>query len=113
MDWRSEATREALAVLKRTARQRATITYSDLVAEIHAIPLEPDSKVLAEILDKISTDSDAQGKGMLSAVVVHKDSDDLPGPGFFALAKKLGRDTSDKLAFHSAEIHRVHRSMRP
>lgn len=113
MDWRSEAAAEALAVLKRTARKQAIITYSDLVAEIHAVPLEPASKVLAEILDEISTESDAQGEGMLSAVVVHKDSNDLPGPGFFALARKLGRDTSDELAFHAAEIHRVHQSMRP
>ena len=110
MTWRSEARAEARALLERTARNRSTTTYSALVAEIRAVPLDPNSKVLAEILDEISTESDATGKGMLSAVVVHKDDDDLPGPGFFALAKQLGRDTSDKLAFHSAEVRRVHES---
>ena len=36
------------------------------------------------------------GRGMLSVIVVHKVGDMQPGPGFFQLAKKLGRDTSDK-----------------
>jgi hypothetical protein len=47
---------------------------------------------------------------MLSAVVIHKGDDYLSGPGFFKLGRELGRDTSDKLAFHSAELRRVHDS---
>ena len=34
---------------------------------------------------------------MLPVIVVHKVGDMQPGPGFFQLAKKLGRDTSDIL----------------
>ncbi len=45
---------------------------------------------------------------MLSAVVIHKGDDYLPGPGFFTLGRELGRDTSDKLSFHSKELNRVH-----
>ena len=44
---------------------------------------------------------------MLSAVVIHKGDDYLPGPGFFALGRELSRETSDKLSFHSAELTRV------
>jgi hypothetical protein len=50
-----------------------------------------------------------KGWGMLSAVVIHKGDDYLSrGPGFFKLGRELGRDTSDKLAFHSAELRKVH-----
>ena len=37
----------------------------------------------------------AAGRGMLSVIVVHKQGDMQPGPGFFELAQRLGRDTSD------------------
>jgi len=37
------------------------------------------------------------GRGMLSVIVVHKEGDMQPGPGFFELAGELGRDTSDIL----------------
>ena len=49
-----------------------------------------------------------QGHGMLSAIVVHATDDYLPGPGFFKLADTLGLAASDKIAFHAAELHRVH-----
>jgi hypothetical protein len=110
MDRQGRATAEARAVLERVARRRSAITYSELVDKIHAIHLEPDSKLLAQILDEISTKSHGERDCMLSAVVIHKDSDDLPGPGFFSLAEALGRNPSDKVAFHAAEIHRVHKS---
>jgi hypothetical protein len=110
VDQRDEAVAEAQAILERVARTRSAITYSDLVRMINAIPLEPDSQLLAGILDEISRASDEKRGCMLSAVVIHKDSDDLPGPGFFALATSLGRQVPDRLAFHSSEIARVHQS---
>lgn len=108
MDRKAQAAEEARATLTRVARRGSAITYSELVREIEAMPLEPDSKVLAAILDEISRTSNQELVCMLSAVVVHKGSDELPGPGFFALATSLGRDITDKLAFHAAEIARVH-----
>ena len=80
MDWREQAIAEARAALERTARQRSVITYSDLVDEISAAPIEPDSKILAEILDKISRASEESHSCMLSAVVVHKGGNKLPAP---------------------------------
>ncbi len=51
-----------------------------------------------------------KGVGMLSAVVIHKGDDYLPGSGFFKLGRELGRDPSDEVAFHTAELQRVHDS---
>ncbi len=45
---------------------------------------------------------------MLSVIVVHKSGDMQPGPGFFDLAKKLGRDTSDILKCCVGELKKVH-----
>jgi hypothetical protein len=45
---------------------------------------------------------------MLSAVVVHKHGDMQPGPGFFELAKALGRDVRDPLVCWVAEFNKVH-----
>ena len=45
---------------------------------------------------------------MLSVIVVHKSGDMQPGPGFFELAKKLGRNTSDILQCWVSELKKVH-----
>jgi len=72
------------------------IPYSELVSRIGTICMEPDSYALAHMLGEVSEEEDAVGRGTLSVIVVHKDGDMQPGPGFFQLAKKLGRNTSDK-----------------
>ena len=89
---------------------RGMISYSDLVARIDSIHMEPDSFALAHMLGEVSEAENAAGRGMLSVIVVHKDGDMQPGLGFFELAKKLGRDTSDKTACWVEELRRVHRS---
>jgi hypothetical protein len=45
---------------------------------------------------------------MLSVIVVHKAGDMQPCPGFFELAKELGRDTSDVLKCWVEELKKVH-----
>lgn len=47
---------------------------------------------------------DVERRGMLSVVVVHKDGDGKPAPGFFKMARELGRDTSDEVAFWIEEL---------
>jgi hypothetical protein len=103
-----DARAEAHNALRGVARRRETITYGELVAGIQALQLDPHGGVLAQILDEISTEEHNQGHGMLSAVVIHATDDYLPGPGFFKLADTLGLSASDKVAFHAAELHRVH-----
>ena len=60
------------------------------------------------LLGQIPSEEDAAGRGMLTVIVVHKVGDMQPGPGFFELAKSLGRDTRDPLKCWVDELHHVH-----
>jgi hypothetical protein len=106
-DWEA-AKKDMREILVERARLRGMIPYSDLVSRIETIRMEPDSFALAHMLGEISEAEDAAGRGMLSVIVVHKDGDMQPGPGFFQLAKKLGRNTSDKTTCWVEELRRVH-----
>jgi len=57
---------------------------------------------------EISAEENAAGQGMLSAVVVYKSGDMQPGPGFFELAERLGKDTPDILRCWVKELKRVY-----
>ena len=107
-DWNAakEEMREALA---ERAKVRGMIPYSELVNQVTTISLEPNSYALAAMLGEISAEEDEAGRGMLTVIVVHKEGDMQPGPGFFELAGDLGRDTSDILKCWVDELHTVHR----
>jgi hypothetical protein len=75
---------------------------------MNAFPLQPHDPRLFHLLGEISSEEDAAGRGMLTVIVVHKVGDMQPGPGFFELAKLLGRDTTDPLRCWVDELHRVH-----
>jgi hypothetical protein len=104
------AKEETTRILCERASAKTTISYSELVQQVETVRLEPDSNALAAILGEISTEEDEAGRGMLSVVVVHKDGDKMPGPGFFDLAKRLGRETTDKLAAWATEMDAVQRA---
>jgi hypothetical protein len=106
-DWQ-RAKEEMKQVLIESAKLCQTITYSDLVPKIKAIDLPRNSPAFWNMLGEISTEEDAAGRGMLTAIVVHGQGDALPGAGFFRLGKKLGRDTSDKRACWIEELKRVY-----
>ena len=97
---RAEA-RQAMIAL---AARRRVIAYSDLVVEIRSLDLEPQGDRLAHLLGEISTAEHEAGRGMLTVVVVHKQGDQMPGPGFFQLARSLGHDTKDREAFWIGEL---------
>ena len=107
-DW-NRAKEEMCELLVERAKLRGMMPYSELVSQVTAISLEPNSYALADMLGEISTEEDSAGRGMLSVIVVHKIGDMQPGPGFFDLAKRLGRDTSDILKCWVDELHAVHR----
>ena len=102
------AKQEARAKLVEIARQRGRIPYSELVTHIHSISIDQHDPRLAHFLGEISEAEDTAGRGMLTAVVTHKSGDMQPGPGFFELAKRRGRDTSDILRCWVTEFNRVH-----
>lgn len=110
VDAHEQAVVEIRRVLERVASIRGTVPYSEVVSQVTAMHLEPDSRLFADMLDEVSRQTDGEGLGMLSAVVIHKRDDYLPGGGFFKLGRELGRDPSDRVAFHIAELHRVHDS---
>lgn len=105
--WKA-AKAEIRQILIERAKLRGMIPYSELVYQIHSVTLNPESYALFEMLGEISWEEDKAGRGMLSVIVVHKSGDMQPGPGFFKLAKKLGRDTSDILSCWIAELKKVH-----
>jgi hypothetical protein len=102
------AKEEARALMIGRAKVRGMIPYSDLVSRIESIRLDAHDQRLFHMLGEISSEEDAQGRGMLTVVVVHKQGDMQPGPGFFELAQHLGRDTRDILKCWVDELHRVH-----
>lgn len=102
------AKKQAINVLIEVARRRGRIAYSELVAQITALSLEPHDPRLFHLLGEISSEEDAAGRGMLTAIVVHKSGDMQPGPGFFELAKSRGRNTNDMLACWISEFNKVH-----
>ena len=67
-----------------------------------------DRNLIAGILDSISRAEHQAGRPLLSAVVVLKD-ENIPGGGFFELAKRLGLyGGNDDVQYWVKEVRRVH-----
>lgn len=91
------ANAEMREALVERAKVRGMIPYSEPVEKITTIESEPNPFALAAMLGEVSTEEDAADRGMLSVIVVHKEGDMQPGPGYFELAKELRRNTTDIL----------------
>jgi len=98
---------EAKTLLAEYAKRRQMIPYSEFVTKIHSIKIDYHDPRLFHFLGEIAVEESAAGRGMLTAIVVHKHGDMQPGPGFFELAQKLGQDTSDIVKFWIEEVKRV------
>ncbi|MDD9814393.1 MAG: hypothetical protein OXU31_00185 [Gammaproteobacteria bacterium] len=105
-DWQN-AKVQAKAHLASVAKRQGWETYGGLVKKIDAIPFAPNDPALAALLGQISSEEHNAGRGMLTAIVVHKDGDRRPGKGFYKLARYLGLDTSDKDALWVSETGKV------
>lgn len=106
-DW-GKAKAECISILTDVAKARGRITYSDLAPQIRAIAFEHDDPRFWHLLGEVSVDEMNKGRGMLSAIVVHKHGDMRPGPGFYDLAKRLGKKVGEVDRFWLAEFNRVH-----
>lgn len=106
-EW-SAAKREVKAILAKRAELRGLMPYSELASKLTAVQVEAHDPRLFHLLGEVSTEEDAAGRGMLSVIVVHKHGDMQPGPGFFELARELGRNTSDVLQCWISELKKVH-----
>ena len=101
--------------LHRVARDKGTITYSDLcdeMAQAGVLRLEPDSTALAGLLGQVNLLEHEAGRPLISALVVHKGGDWQPGEGFWSFARDLGIDPGSgetaRLDFWVREIERCY-----
>ena len=104
----NKAKEETRQLLIEEARAQSVIAYSILAAKVQTIPFSERSQLLFEILTEISREEDAAGLGLLSVVVVHKTGDFRPGPGFFNLARSLGRGSKNPDECWVEELKKVY-----
>lgn len=102
------AREEMRRALCERAKIRGTIGYAELISEVQAIRFERHSAPFTAMLQEVAALEDTEGRGMLTALVIHKYRDKLPGPEFYALAERLSRDTSDRTRCWSDEVERVY-----
>jgi hypothetical protein len=95
--------------LRAVARSQRTVLYSE-VAPIVGIDTgnEHFGALVGRFLDDINRVESAEGRPLLSAVVIGKESG-MPGTGFFNCARELRRYSGrDDLAFWIDELQRVY-----
>lgn len=105
----------AISELISAARYGGTTTYQE-IARIAGLPLRGAymGNEVGHLVGEISEDEVARERPMLSAVVV--DVKGKIGPGFFTLAKELGKLTDDseegKRKFREQELKACHDTWR-
>ena len=95
--------------LQRIARDDGYVIYSEIAPLAHLNMSNPsDRDRIGQLLDEINRHEYSMGHPLLSAVVIHKENN-MPGAGFFKLARELGLYTgNDDLKFFLDELKRVH-----
>jgi hypothetical protein len=89
---------EIRAILVGLAKQRKTISYSGLCAQIHTAYLHHRAPIFHNLLREISEDEVADGEPITAVLVVQKQSG-RPGAGFYKTAAAKGYDVSDPEAY--------------
>ncbi|MBT3550954.1 MAG: hypothetical protein HOF70_14810 [Rhodospirillaceae bacterium] len=97
--------------LKELARRRETITYRDLARRLEVQPPNTIHQV-TEALEVLMREDHATAAPFLAALVISKVRKGLPAPGFFYVARMLGRfkglDTGpDTQTYHASELESV------
>jgi hypothetical protein len=107
-----DAGAEAIYRRIREVAKSCGITYYSVVSPLAGLDMgsQADRNRLSDVLDEINMNELQENNDgpLLSAVVVLKDKN-IPGDGFFKLARELGRyDGNDDLMFWLKEVRRVH-----
>lgn len=94
--------------LKVVAVQGTTITYQALAEQLSVPPPNRIHQV-AMALEQLMHEDAANDRPFIASLVISKRRNGLPAPGFFELARRLGRfgdDPSESAmqAFHQAEL---------
>lgn len=99
---------EGKAALAECARAKKMISYPDFMHHIRSISFEtPHDSRLPQLLAEISTEEAKAGRGMMTALVVRKNSDQRPGGGFFELAERLAMMYLIAKSFWIGEVTKV------
>jgi len=109
LEWAGLKAETRAHLIKAAGRQRH-VFYKDVDDHIKDPRLNYKSAAMDDLLGEISEEEHADGRPLLSAVVVRNDLKlPIPGPGFFRLAKQLGSmpNDGDKVVFWRAEFMRV------
>ena len=101
---------EIYNILVTTAKARTLISYRELVDRLRSCQIHHQSPILADILDQISRSEYEAARGMLSAVVVRKQSRGygIPGNGFFSTAGALKTVSGTRKDFWEREREEVY-----
>lgn len=105
-EWK-KAKNSAKKILVEVVKSQGIISYSELANHL-PVDIEPHEYGFHELLGEISEEEFNAGRGMLSALVVHKDGNKRPGNGFFTWAEQLGYEFDDIDIFWISELKRVY-----
>ncbi len=103
---------ETTAIYERLIKiaKDSDITNYSVIAPLARLDmnLPPHRNRISDILDEISRTESSCGRPLLSAVVILKD-ENIPGDGFFKMARELRLyDDDDDFRFWIRELRRVH-----
>ena len=96
------------AFLENVAKRRIPITYQELAKALQILPPHSIHRV-TEALERLMEEDAAADRPFIAALAISKTRGDLPAPGFFDCARRLGRfaDGQDARTFHAAELNAV------
>jgi hypothetical protein len=102
----SEIKAEMRQIMIEVARNRQTITYSELCAMLKTTYLHYHSPALTQLLVEIGTEEAKAGRPVLPAVVVGKQSG-MPGAGYFKADIEEAEINNPKAAWE-ADLQRLY-----
>ena len=99
--------RDLRAMLVEAARQRATVTYSDVSLRVFGGTVPARSRLIMDLLSEVDEEIFTERGIIIASLVVRVDSG-IPGAGYFVfIADHFGRDVSDPPAAWRSEAERV------
>lgn len=110
---RQAAKAHLLAMLTEAARERSTVTYSDVALRVFGGRVPARSRLIMDLLGEVDEEMQAARGIVIASLVVRADSG-IPGAGYFTfLADRFGCDVSDPRRAWEAQAERVWAAFAP
>lgn len=104
---RARAKSELREMLIEAARQRGTVTYSDVSLRVFGGRVPARSRLIMDLLSEVDEEEQAARGIVIASLVVRADTG-VPGAGYFTfMARRFGKDVADPRAAWRAEAERV------